>query len=564
MVWPSIRAFLGIPNHLTGRGVGIAVLDGTFAGHADISDGTSRRSRVVLTGQAGARPELVRPTLGPWPAGAHGLWAAAAAGGSGSGCSDVYQGAAPEADLLLLGGYLEGRELTDQQRQLGALHWLRDHWRQYHVRGVLTAIRGANGSGLLPWQAEPLRVACEELWSDGLLVVAGTGNTPDCTAQVTQAAAPSVMAVGGVVVPAEGSWQDAAAYHGSRGTTFERKWIPEVLAPAENVVLPFLPGEYLDQHAGVGIDDVPSGYARVAGTSCAGPIVLGAAACLWQAHPAWTALQVRRALVGTVRQQQGWSSLGAGLINVAAAAMWPADPTPASVRSPYERYVDWRACSTSIRIAAARADDGDEAVEALLSFLPDQVTDEVAAVSVGLLRRGSPWRRAAALCTLAARPEQLGATLLEPHLLDANAHVRAAALHAVRAAPHAWEPLVPHVGMRLADTNPDVSQAAVALAEEMQATELLEALVDGLAEGVRHRRPSCFSARRRALEHLTGVAFRHEPEWRIGESLFDDHWWRAREGVAASWRTWLSRDRASMNARRRTNRTNEAGSRRLD
>src|SRR5215831_8307905 len=121
MAWPSIRAFLGIPDHLTGRGVGIAVVDGTFTGHPDISDGTARRSRVVLTGQAGACPEPVRSAMSPWPAGAHGLWAAAAAGGSGSASSGAYRGAAPEADLLLLAGCVEGRELTEQQRQLDAL-----------------------------------------------------------------------------------------------------------------------------------------------------------------------------------------------------------------------------------------------------------------------------------------------------------------------------------------------------------------------------------------------------------------------------------------------------------
>jgi hypothetical protein len=76
----------------------------------------------------------------------------------------------------------------------------------------------------------------------------GTGNTPDCVAQVIQAAAPSVLAVGGVVVPADGVWEDAAPYHGCRGTTFEGKWTPDVLAPAENLVLPSL--------------DHPSGYER--------------------------------------------------------------------------------------------------------------------------------------------------------------------------------------------------------------------------------------------------------------------------------------------------------------
>lgn len=533
MAWPSIRAFLGIPEHLTGRGVCIALVDGTFAGHPDISDGATRRSRLVLTGQAGPRPEPVRPTLGPWPAGAHGLWAAAAAGGCGAACHGTYQGAAPEADLLLVAGYLEGRALTDQQRQLDALRWLHDHWRLHQVRGVQTAFRGPTGSGLLPWQTEPLRIACEQLWDDGLLVVASSGNNPDCVARIAQAAAPSALTVGGVVVQSSGVWHDAVAYHGCRGTTFEQKWTPDVLAPAENLVLPFL--EDND-------DDAPSGYRLMdGGTSCAGPIVLGAAACVWQAHPDWSAFQVRKALVSTARRQPGWNSLRAGLIDVGSAALRRTGHTLARTGTPYRRYVDWRDRSAASRIASVRASDDAEAVEALLSFLPDQVDDEVAAASAGLLQRSSPRLKAAALCVLTAQPDHVSADLLRPHLADANVHVRAAALGAVRAAPHVWEPLLPHVRRMLTDNSPDLCQAAAELAEDMGAVQLVEALVDGLEEDLRRRWPTCFNARTRALERLTGTAFRPRYEWRVGQPVFDDRWWAAREGVAAAWHGWLAR-----------------------
>jgi hypothetical protein len=535
MAWPSIRAFLGIPERLTGRGVTIAVVDGTFAGHPDISDGAARRSHIVLTGQTGARPEPTQPTLGPWPAGAHGLWTAAAAGGSGAASGGAYQGAAPEADLLLTAGYLEGRDVTLHQRQLDTLRWLRDHWRHHQVRAVQTAIRGSTGSGLLPWQTEPLRIACEQLWDEGLLVVVSSGNNPDCVARIAEAAAPSALTVGGVVVQPSGVWRDAIAYHGCRGTTFEQKWTPDVLAPAENLVLPFLEEADADERT-------PSGYLRMdGGTSCAGPIVLGAAACVWQAHSDWSALQVRTALVRTARRQPGWSALRAGLIDVEAAARWPADPTPTRTRTPYRRYIDWRDRASATRIAAARASDDAEAVEALLSFLPDQVSDEVAAASAGLLQRGSPWMRTAALCVLAAQTDHVSAELLRPHLADTNVHVRAAALGAVRAAPHVRDPLLPQVRRMLTDTSPDLCQAAAELAEDMGAVQLVDALVDGLEVDVRRRWPTCFNARTRALEHITGTAFRPRHEWRTGQPVFDDRWWLAHEGVAANWRAWQAR-----------------------
>jgi hypothetical protein len=67
------------------------------------------------------------------------------------------------------------------------------------------------------------------------------------------------------------------------------------------------------------------------------------------------------------------------------------------------------------------------------------------------------------------------------------------------------------------------------------------ALVDGLEEDVRRRWPTCFHARRSALERLTGTVFRPSYEWRVGQHVFDDRWWRAFEGVAANWRDWLAR-----------------------
>jgi len=67
-----------------------------------------------------------------------------------------------------------------------------------------------------------------------------------------------------VRVPADGGWRRAAAYHGCRGSTFEGRWTPDLLALAAGLVLPFPPD--------------PNGEAPLEGTSFAGPIVLGAAA----------------------------------------------------------------------------------------------------------------------------------------------------------------------------------------------------------------------------------------------------------------------------------------------
>jgi serine protease AprX len=335
-----------------------------------------------------------------------------------------------------------------------------------------------------------------------------------------------VLAVGGVRIPADGDWRQAVAYHGCRGGTFEGKWTPDLLAPAAGLVLPFPPD--------------PDGEAPLQGTSFAGPIVLGAAACVWQAHPDWSAVRVKSALMRAARRRPAWKDLGAGLVDV-AAAVEAAGPAPEDAPSPYRRYLDWRSRPPNARLTAVRSgDESSSAVEALLSCLPDQVTGGIAAILADMLPRRSGRWRTAALCALAARPDWPDADLLRPHLDDADRHVRAAALHAVLAAPHTWAELVSDVGRRLTDTEPDVIQAAANIVAGMRATEFVAALVGGLEEDVRHGRPSCFAARTTALERLTGVAFRPLGEWRPGDSLFDRPWWRERQGVAARWRRWLS------------------------
>ena len=70
----------------------------------------------------------------------------------------------------------------------------------------------------------------------------------------------------------------------------------------------------------------PSGFEQFSGTSMAAPVVAGAAALVWQAHPRLTAREVSSALVNTASEtvyEDGEparvTSVGAGLLNVAAS-----------------------------------------------------------------------------------------------------------------------------------------------------------------------------------------------------------------------------------------------------
>jgi subtilisin family serine protease len=77
------------------------------------------------------------------------------------------------------------------------------------------------------------------------------------------------------------------------------------------------------------------GYNHLQGTSMAAPHVTGAAALVWAANPAWSALQVRQRLLATARPLPGWTGVVAtgGLLDAGAAVGGsPAPNTPPTVR----------------------------------------------------------------------------------------------------------------------------------------------------------------------------------------------------------------------------------------
>ena len=237
-MWPTLRDFLSVPDELTGKGVRIAVVDGDFPSHPDITTNEQRTTYKVMVMESEPQPKVFEAEPGPWKGGAHGLWAAASAAGSGAESQGLYRGIAPEADLFLVAEYFPGQSQDPEGRyaaHIKALEWVRDNWRKYEIRAVLSAKRCGIDSSLLPWQTEPIRILCEEIAAAGVLVMAGSGNTSDRTAGLTEPAAPSVLSVGGIVISPDGDLDRAEAFPGSRGTTFEGKWIPEILAPAENM-----------------------------------------------------------------------------------------------------------------------------------------------------------------------------------------------------------------------------------------------------------------------------------------------------------------------------------------
>jgi len=533
MTWSSIREFLQIPKELTGKSVGIAIVDSSFPNHPDIATNTHRNTYIVNF-ETDPYPALMTSDNGPWNRGLHGLWTAAAAAGSGQLSQGHYTGAAPDADLYLLQtGPLNSIEEIES-KFITVLSWLSVNWCKHNIRGVVLTVVSSRDTGLLPWQADPIRILCEQLANDGLLVVAASGNTKEITCG-GPASSPSILSVGGVIVPEEADIHHAESYHGCRGMTFEDKWIPGILAPAENVVLPmpFQSHEERQNHFTAPYDNLPESYARTEGTSCAGPIILGCAACIWQAHPHWTANQVKYAIQSSSVLSNKWDDLDAGLVNVTAAInVKHADD---AINTPYFNWRSWRNKDKSERLEAMRGQDQEDIVSAILSFCREKIPREIMVQMKALLVHQSDKIRTAAITVLAIHSDKILSSDLQGLLHDDSNYVRMAALFALNHCPEMWKEFAFEVIRLFTDDDLDIRYCAIELAAKIKQQCFIEPLISGLYDDAFNERVSTFGARCSALEAITGITFEPMPEWREGQCWYSDRSTQARLHIAQEW-----------------------------
>ena len=542
-MWPTLRDFLSVPDELTGKGVRIAVVDGDFPSHPDITTNEQRTTYKVMVMESEPRPKVFEAEPGPWKGGAHGLWAAAAAAGSGAESQGLYQGIAPEADLFLVAEYFPGQSQDPEGRyaaQIKALEWVRDNWRKYEIRAVLSAHRCGIDSSLLPWQTEPIRILCEEIAADGLLVMAGSGNTSDRTG-LTEPAAPSVLSVGGIVISPDGV-DRAEEFPGSRGTTFEGKWIPEILAPAENIVLPHGTDEEIENHFYSKIDDLPRRYARTLGTSFAGPIALGAAACVWQAHPKLDSLGHENSphrfvdkastVVGSTRR----AGFSRRCFSDGSDGAYPPEP----VTSPYQTWSEWRKRSVEYRMDQLSAGDSDQVRDIILSFVGDPLPDAALQLISECLNHPKSEVRAATLCALASKTSEVNPDYIKEGCRDVSPIVRSAAVYLLQNCPALWSECSASLSVLFNDTSLDVCYVSFNLARRMAHPRFVEEIVSGLEEDAHMNRISNFAARRDVLEAITGHRLPDRPPYYVhGQPYYSNARRDARVDLARRWEDWL-------------------------
>jgi serine protease AprX len=314
--------FLGLGSFpgVTGRGVGVAVVDSGISNHRALAN------KVV------AAVSFIPNDLNVEDAFGHGTHIAGIIAGSPSAASYVttqYKGGiAPGAHLVnvrVLGP--DGVGLTSNV--IAGLDWVIANRARYGIKVVNLSL-GRTVTG--PCVADPLCASVARAVQAGVLVVASAGNrgkTADGRIVLGGVTSPGNSAFA-LTVGALNTWgtvarkDDSVTSYSSRGPgAYDLAIKPDVVAPGNKIISLEAHGSYLSRnypsghHAGSG----NNAYFQMSGTSMAAAMVSGGAALMFEASPGLQPLQAKLAfqVTASFMLRDGLMAAGTGSVNVWAA-----------------------------------------------------------------------------------------------------------------------------------------------------------------------------------------------------------------------------------------------------
>jgi serine protease AprX len=296
----AVEAWNKPDANVTGKGVGVAVIDTGIAGQMkDFEErGQSKASRVIASAVTNPAATSARDTYGH---GTHVAGIIAGNGGervNGDWLDDQYVGIAPEANLVSIkvSDDLGNATVLDV---IYGLQFAVDNKAAYNIRVVNLSLESATAAS---YKTDPLDAAVESAWLKGLVVVAAAGNRGTDADAVSYAPGndPYAISVGALDDQAsQADGDDSRASWSSRGVTQDGVAKPDIHAPGAHIVSTLAPNSAFATLCPTCI--VQSQMIRAGGTSMAAPMVSGAAALLLEKYPNLTPNQVKGVLLGSSR-----------------------------------------------------------------------------------------------------------------------------------------------------------------------------------------------------------------------------------------------------------------------
>ena len=286
-------------SEVTGKGVGVAVIDTGIAGQLPDFRATGTTSSRVIA-NAVTNPDARTPG----DAYGHGTHVAGIIGGNGWNRSYTdplrgkYVGIAPEANLISV-------KVSDDEGEASVLdviyglQFVVDNKAAYNIRVVNLSLESSDPQS---YKTDPLDAAVEAAWFNGIVVVAAAGNRGTAADAVTYAPGndPYVITVGAVDDKnTKGVTDDQITSWSSRGTTQDGFAKPDLYAPGAHIVSTLAPNSAFATMCPSCVRD--GGYIQAGGTSMAAPIISGIVAAILEKRPTWTPNQVKGALLSTTR-----------------------------------------------------------------------------------------------------------------------------------------------------------------------------------------------------------------------------------------------------------------------
>ena len=279
----------GIDEKTAGKGVCAAILDTGIARHPDL-DG-----RIADFKDFTGRRQSCYDDSG------HGTHVAGILAGSGKLSAGMYSGMAPAATILAA-KVLDHSGNGNVESVLRGIEWLKS-MRQEHPLRIVNISVGTQPE-LRQEQKARLLEAVEELWDDGLVVVASAGNYGPGEGTVAfPGRLPKVITVGVTHMPAgpaSGRHARQKVNDSGRGPTTDCVVKPDLFAPGTGII---------SCNAGYGAAGGPP-YIMKTGTSMATPVISRAIACLLSRYPDMSNVEVklklRDACVKAPGTEAGW------------------------------------------------------------------------------------------------------------------------------------------------------------------------------------------------------------------------------------------------------------------